>query len=79
MIMDMRSVRLLLGVLMMAGTSGCLLPEYHLPQGFSSSYHRYLFAKQPTVNEVPAPLFESSPDGPILPRQPPVPPTEPGS
>jgi len=28
---------------------GCMVPEYRLPQGFSSSYHRQLYGMDPVV------------------------------
>jgi hypothetical protein len=31
----------------MAGASGCIVPSYHLPAGFSSSYQRQIYGMDP--------------------------------
>jgi hypothetical protein len=48
-----RSGRLALAALAMASASaGCVIPSYHLPAGFSSSYQRQLYGMDP----VPPPV-----------------------
>ena len=45
--------RLALATLAMAGASaGCVVPSYHLPAGFSSSYQRQVYGMDPA----PAPI-----------------------
>jgi hypothetical protein len=42
------SGRLALAALALAGASaGCFVPDYHLPAGFSSSYHRQIYGMDP--------------------------------
>jgi len=35
---------------------GCVMPDYQLPSGFSSSYYRHLQAQQLAVQEIEAPV-----------------------
>lgn len=54
-----------LGLLaVVAATAGCMLPTYHLPAGYSSSYHRHLDARSGLL--VPASgtvMLATDPDG----------------
>jgi hypothetical protein len=35
----------ILGAPLLLCAAGCQIPEYHRPKGFSSTYHRHLFAE----------------------------------
>lgn len=52
----------MIGLLLSATIGGCAIPDYHLPQGFSSTYYRHLqesqsvmqaSATEPVVIETP--------------------------
>ena len=58
----LKSMRVI-GLLLLAAVGGCAIPDYHLPQGFSSTYYRHLqqsqsvmqaSATEPVVIETPA-------------------------
>jgi hypothetical protein len=33
-------------------SAGCMIPSYHLPAGFSSSYHRQIYGMDPVPSDV---------------------------
>jgi hypothetical protein len=45
------------GVLVVVGamaSAGCMIPSYHLPAGFSSSYHRQIYGMEPVPADTQA-------------------------
>ncbi|MDZ4688577.1 MAG: hypothetical protein SH850_26185 [Planctomycetaceae bacterium] len=56
------------GLLALAAT-GCAIPDYHIPHGFSSSYYRHLQRGQTgTITAAPTPWTPYQPNAAGMPR-----------